>query len=76
MNTLDNMQPIDSERIFGSTHENTLKEINRVMGNKVLYVWIDSGVKQAKKEFVMPYDVPKYLESYIKGRYRAFTKDA
>ncbi len=72
--TLDNLQPIDAERIFGTIKENTLKEINRVMGNKVIDVWLDTGLQQAKREFVMPYDIPKYLESYIKGRYQDYTK--
>ena len=74
MMTLDGLQPIDSERIFPSIEYKTLKEINRVMGNKVLDVWIDSGVKQARKEFVMPHEVPRYLESYIRGRYKDYTK--
>lgn len=76
MTTLDGLQPVDSERIFGSIDQNTLKEINRVMGNKVVDVWLDTGLKQAHKEFVMPCDIPKYLESYIKGRYESFTKEA
>ena len=76
MNTLDGLQPVDSERIFGSINENTLKEMNRVMGNKVVDVWLDTGLKKAHREFVMPYDIPKYLESYIKARYESFTKEA
>ncbi len=74
MMTLDGLQPIDSERIFGTIQENTLKEINRVMGNKVMDVWLDTGLKQAHREFVMPCDIPKYLESYIRGRYDRFQK--
>ncbi len=75
MMTLDNLQPVDSERIFASIEESTLKEITRVMGNKVVDIWLDTGLKQAHREFVMPHEVPKYLESYIKGRYRDYTKN-
>lgn len=72
--TLDGLQPIDAERIFGSIEEITLKEINRVMGNKVIDIWIDSGLQQAKKEFVMPHQMPLYLESYIRRRYTNYLK--
>ncbi len=74
MNTLDGLQPVDSERIFGSIDQNTLKEINRVMGNKVVDVWLDTGLQKAHREFVMPCDIPKYLESYVKERYKDYTR--
>lgn len=70
--TLDSLQPEDIQRIFGHPTQITLEEINQEMGNKVLDVWIDTGIKQAHKQHVLPYEVPQYLEAYIKQRYEAY----
>ncbi len=70
--THDSLQPVDIERIFGHRRERTLEEINQELGNKVLDVWIDTGIKQAHKEHILPYEVPAYLETYIKQRHEAY----
>lgn len=68
--TLDNLQEEDIERIFNIPA--TLKEINQEMGNKVMDVWIDTGTRMAHSQHLLPYEVPEYLDSYIKERYRAY----
>lgn len=70
--TFDNMQQVDIERVFSLGP--TLKEINKELGNKVLDVWIDTGIRRAHSEYILPYEVPQYLDSYIKKRHRAYDK--
>lgn len=74
--TIDGMMIEDVERIFERHTCTTLRDINFKMGNKVLDVWIDTGTRQAHKDHILPYHLPEYLESYIKKRYEAFTKEA
>ncbi len=72
MITLDSMQPEDVERLFGHHRETTLRQINEELGNKVLDVWVDTGIQQAHKEHILPYEIPEYLGMYIKKRYENY----
>lgn len=70
--TIDNMMPEDIERIFGRRTPETLQEISLDMGDDVLGIWIESGVEEAKKNNILHYEIPSYLESYIKHRYNVY----
>ncbi len=71
INTLDNLQPVDVERIFG-TPETNLNEICDEVGDHTVKIWIDTGMRKARKQEITPKRLYNYMLSYIGLRYNQY----
>jgi len=69
---LDGMTEDDVERLFGKNRHVDLRTINLEMGDKTMYVWIFSGIRKAMEDGREAYQIPSYLDCYIKQRYEQY----
>lgn len=73
--TYDNLQPVDIERILQREAEKSIGDICREMGVGVMKSWVVEGHVQAREEFIPSDDMTKYLQTYVRDKYRDFITD-
>ena len=49
-----------------------LEDITKEMGEQVIFVWNQTGIKKAIQDGIAPHELPDYLREYIKERYGSY----